>query len=136
MPTILVAMDSVAGHGLVRQLREQGLRVLVARSGVDVVSYLFPRGDSYSEAPNLMVLSAILPGYNGLSVLAGVRSFRWNTPVVMTWPTGEPWIHQEARRLGCAALLEEPASLDELTQAVFSALGHQRTQAEGQGSAA
>jgi hypothetical protein len=70
-----------------------------------------------------MILSALFPGYNGLSVLAGVRSFGWQTPVVMTWPSEEEWIPEEALRLGCAGLFEEPADWRDVAQAALSVLG-------------
>jgi DNA-binding response OmpR family regulator len=92
----------------VEELRGQPVRVLVARSGIEVVSYLFPRGDGHALRPTLMVLSATLPGYNGLSVLAGVRSLGWRTPVVMTWPASDEWVVDEALRLGCSGIFAEP----------------------------
>jgi CheY-like chemotaxis protein len=105
------------------ELRRHGLRVLVARSGIEVVSLLFPRGDAYALEPGLMVLSATLPGYNGLSVLAGVRSMGWRTPVVMTWPSSEAWVANEALRLGCSGLFEEPIDPKDLAATVLQITG-------------
>ena len=112
-PTILIALQ-YGSTAVVDELRRHDLTVLVASNGIEVVSHLFPRGDAYALRPSLLVLSATLPGYNGLSVLAGVRSMGWNTPVVMTWPSSEPWIADEAIRLGCSGLIEEPADPSEI----------------------
>lgn len=121
-PTILVALHG-GSSPLVQELRQHDLRVLVASSGVEVVSYLFPRGDAYSLKPSLMVLSASLPGYNGLSVLAGVRSMGWTTPVVMTWPSCDAWVANEALRLGCSGLFEEPYDPKKLAATVLQVAG-------------
>ena len=121
-PTILVALNTGSSF-LIEELRRQALRVLVARSGIEVVSYLFPRDDAYALKPTLMVLSATLPGYNGLSVLAGVRSMGWRTPVVMTWPSSDEWVVDEALRLGCSGLFEEPCNPKELVAKVMQIVG-------------
>lgn len=121
VPTVLVAVNG-ASQALADMIVGNDIRVLVANSGVDVVAHLFPRGDSYSEPPDLMVLSALLPGYNGLSVLAGVRSLGWPTPILLTWPPLEPWVCDEAVRLGCCGLFEEPISPRELAEAVLLVL--------------
>lgn len=98
-------------------LRSRGMRVAEARTGVEVVAHLFPRGTSYVE-PSLIVLSAQLPGYNGLSVLAGVRSLGRRTPTIMTWPEDEEWMALEAVRLGVAGLVREPATTSDLVVAI------------------
>ena len=121
-PTILVALNA-GNEPLVEELRRHAVRVLAARSGVEVVSYLFPRGDSYAIRPTLMVLSGTLPGYNGLSVLAGVRSMGWRTPVLMTWPSSHEWVADEALRLGCSGLFEEPCNSKELVAKVMEIIG-------------
>ncbi len=88
-----------------------------------MVSLLFPRGDAHALKPTLLVLSATLPGYNGLSVLAGVRSMGWSTPVVMTWPSSEAWVANEALRLGCSGIFEEPFDPKDLVATVLQVAG-------------
>jgi len=120
-PTIVVALNSATKDFSI-MLRNHGFRVLPARSGIEVVSHIFPRVNSYAE-PTLLVLSSILPGYNGLSVLAGVRSLGWRTPMLMTWSSQAEWMADEAIRLGVSALLAEPVNLDELAAETIRLLG-------------
>lgn len=120
-PRVVVAVGSRTSE-VATALRLSGVDAREARSGLDAVSLLFPRGDDRSHEPHAMVLSSVLPGYNGLSVLAGIRSLGWRTPVVMLFPNKSDWMLKEAGRLACNRLLREPVGTQEVCAALLSCL--------------
>lgn len=121
---VIVALGR-GSSGVARGLAGSGIDVRLASTGLQVVSSLWPRGDELSCPPSLMVLAAFLPGYNGLSILAGIRSLGWRTPVILSWPSLHPWIRDEAMRLGVVGLFEEPVDSEEVCTAIARELAGQ-----------
>lgn len=68
-------------------------------------------------AVDLIVSDVRMPGFSGLDVLSFLRQRDWATPVLLITAFGDEAVHQEAHRLGAAAVIDKPFELDELRHA-------------------
>ena len=62
-----------------------------------------------------------MPGCSGLDLLACLRHFDWNTPVILITAFGNAETHDQARRLGAFAVFDKPFDLADLETAVLNA---------------
>ncbi len=61
-----------------------------------------------------------MPGWNGLAVLQHLRREDWAMPFIVITAFGDEDTHQEASRLGAAAVFDKPFDVDDLRTAVFN----------------
>jgi len=97
-------------------LRREGHDVLEARDGAELLEAVAADIVAGGRGGFDLILSEQrLPGIPGLSVLAGLRSRRRDTPFILI--TGEARIKTEAQRL-CATVLDEPFDAETIRGAV------------------
>jgi CheY-like chemotaxis protein len=109
-PTILCAQDDRNLYEIhERALIEQGFRVLGVHDGDQALS------TTRDEAPDCVLIDAVLPKRDGFAVLKAIRSESRSTPVVLLC-TGRisPEFKKLAEQLGDVALLSKPVPLDQL----------------------
>ncbi len=116
-PTILVVEDE---PGIVdflqRGLQAEGFRVESTRDGIE------GERRALSESFDLVVLDMMLPGRDGLEVLASVRSSRPGLPVIVLTARGEIEDRVAGLEAGAVDYLVKPFSLAELVARVRAQL--------------
>ena len=120
--SVLVAEDdSDIRNMVVHGLRCDGYDVIEATDGAQLLdqvatSMLFGSHDP----PDVIVSDVRMPGFSGLTILAGLRSAGWMTPIILITAYGSEELRQEARELGATALIEKPFDVDDLRTAVMN----------------
>ena len=133
---ILVVEDDVEmGCLLGAVLRADGHDVVVARNGAEGVDHLLEswEGDDAAqercdaaesergpsrEKFDLIVSDFRMPGWTGLEILEMQVNAEPAVPTILITAFGAADLHQEARRLGAAAVLDKPFDLDRLRRLV------------------
>ena len=119
-PRILVAEDQAEMRVLLRRaLMRRGYDVVDAEDGPRLVQaiidgLLAPQ----TEVPDLIVTDVRMPGFSGLEVLARLRREGWTTPFILITAFGDAQLHQEAKALGAACVLNKPFAMEDLCAAV------------------
>lgn len=121
MTRLLVADDSETILLLFeRRLEREGYEVQTVRNGQEVLDAL----DATGEAPDVILLDAMMPGKSGLDVLRELRAAGNPTPVLMVSAHRQVEELGEAEALGAVACLTKPidwqallAKVEELTAA-------------------
>jgi CheY-like chemotaxis protein len=116
---VLVADDEPVLRLLLLHVLEQaGLRVLMARDGLEALERLGAAADEVS----LVLLDVNMPGRSGADLVAAVRGLRPDVPVVLM--SGQAWDEAAERFAGhaIAGFLEKPFRSDELLTLVRAAL--------------
>jgi DNA-binding response OmpR family regulator len=65
-----------------------------------------------------------MPGVTGLEVLEGTREYKEFPPMILITAFGDEETHDQARRLGAAAIFDKPFDIDELLAKVREILPH------------
>ena len=99
---------------LAEQLRSDGYEVSELRDGFQLLELLQEVRASPLRWPDAIVSDVRMPGHSGLEMLAALRRAGWTTPVVLITAFGDRWVHDQARQLGAAAVLDKPFDIDEL----------------------
>ncbi len=110
-PTLLVVDDTPANLGVVCDaLRQQGVRVLLAESGLAARQVLA------RTAPALVLLDMMMPGEDGLTFCAALRAdARWrDLPVIFLTAVDEPEQKVRAFALGAVDYVTKPVHVPEL----------------------
>jgi CheY-like chemotaxis protein len=119
---VLVAEDDPdIRHMVVTGLRCDGYEVVEANDGAQLLdrvasSMLFGE----AEPPDIIVSDVRMPGFSGLTVLSGLRSAGWTTPIILITAYGSEEVRKHAFDLGATALLEKPFDVDDLRTAVMN----------------
>jgi CheY-like chemotaxis protein len=101
-------------------LEEAGYRVIEVANGTDLRRRLIKPPDPRRDCtPEVVVSDIRLPGFTGIEILEQLRRSDWALPVILITAFGDDEIHQEARRLGAALLLDKPFDIEDLVQAVL-----------------
>jgi CheY-like chemotaxis protein len=103
-------------------LRADGFDVLEACDGRelhDMVRAMCPPG-ARMDLPDVIVSDVRMPGPSGLDGLSLLRQSTWAIPVIVITGFGDSAVHDEARRLGAAVVLDKPFDLDVLRTAVLA----------------
>ncbi|HYZ88369.1 MAG TPA: response regulator [Myxococcales bacterium] len=109
---LVVDDDAEIADTMAEVLGYEGYSVAVARDGVQALERI-PTFD-----PDVILLDLMMPRMNGFEVLERMRNERNTTPVVVVSANQG----YEARELQVAAKVRKPFSLDQLLDAVTSAL--------------
>ncbi len=119
-PRILLAEDDDALRELLAlSLRASGHLVVECRSGMDVVQRVSDFVLSHEPIEFDLVISDIrMPGVTGLEALECMRGFEGWPPTILITAFGNQATHEEARRLGAAAMFDKPFEIDDLLAAV------------------
>ncbi len=120
-PRALVAeADELLRARVAAALRDAGYEVVEAGDGFEALDAILAL--PWREAApgvDLVLAAADMPGYDGLEVLARLRSMGRPTPFILMDRGGHPATYREAARLGVDRILEDPSELEELTSAAF-----------------
>ena len=112
---IFVADDDAEMRALLsEQLRDDGHEVKEIRDGLQLLELLQDVLCSPLQWPDVIVTDVRMPGHSGLEMLAAMRRAGWTTPVVLITGFGDRWLHDHARQLGAAAVLDKPFDIEEL----------------------
>lgn len=124
-PRILLAEDDTELRQLLCSvLRRDGFEVLEARDGSELLALIGRQIASRGQQGfNLIVSDIRMPGFTGLSILAGLRRADWPTPVMLITAFGDSQTHREAQRLGAAAVFDKPFDVDDFRTAVINLIG-------------
>lgn len=118
-PRILLVDDDPSVLRLAQfNLEQDGFVVDVATDGQAALE-VFEAGEY-----DLLLLDLMMPGLNGLEVLARVRADeqRGDLPVFLLTARGNPEDREEAERLGASGYLRKPFDPEELTKILRGAL--------------
>jgi two-component system, OmpR family, response regulator len=108
MRILLIEDDKEAAAYLVKGLSESGHRVALAehgRVGLDMA-----RNDNYDA----MIVDRMLPGIDGLSIIASLRAAKNQTPVLVLSALGDVDERVKGLRAGCDDYLGKPFAFSEL----------------------
>lgn len=99
-----------------RELGDLGCPVLPLSDGYRLVEHMADALlDQRCDArPALIVADAVLPGCAGLSVLAGVRTLGWDTPVILVTALGDHRARDAAWTGGVSGIFVDPVDAREL----------------------
>src|SRR5690606_20754510 len=114
---LVVDDDEVVRTITVGLLANLGYRCRDSASGADALA------EVERQAPDLIVLDAVMPGMNGLEVLRRLRAAGSTVPGLLCSGYGEGGDIQAMHRLGLAGVLRKPFRYDELRRACARALG-------------
>lgn len=120
-PRVLLAEDDAEMRAVLRlRLTKRGYAVTVCCDGLDLLnhlgSFLIPRDEMPAEHEDFdLIISDIrMPGASGLEILDGVAASCKLPPVILITAFGDKQTHDEAFRLGAAAVFDKPFDLDDL----------------------
>jgi CheY-like chemotaxis protein len=118
---VLVAEDDDEMRRILREsLEEAGYGVIEVANGTDLRRRLIkPSDPGRGCTPEVVVSDIRLPGFTGIQILEQLRRSDWALPVILITAFGDDEIHQEAKRLGAALLLDKPFDIEDLVQAVL-----------------
>lgn len=118
---LLAEDDDEMRHILRESLVEAGYRVTDVANGSDLRRHLIrPSGPRSASTPDVVVSDIRLPGFTGIEVLEELRRSDWSLPVILITAFGDEAIHQEAKRLGAALVLDKPFDVEDLIEAVLA----------------
>jgi DNA-binding NtrC family response regulator len=118
---ILIVDDEPFNLDLLEQeLTDRGYEVERARSGTEALQ------KSESLRPDLVLLDYMMPGMNGLDVLAELRSGESDLPVIMMTAHGSIELAVQAMKLGAYDFVVKPFQPDHIVLTVEKALEHRR----------
>ncbi len=108
MRILLIEDDKEAAAYLVKGLSESGHRVELAehgRTGLEIA-----RRESFDA----MIIDRMLPGIDGLSIIAALRAAKNQTPVLVLSALGDVDERVKGLRAGCDDYLGKPFAFSEL----------------------
>jgi len=108
MRILLVEDDREAASYLVKGLTESGHRVALAEEGRDGLEM------ATQENFDAMIIDRMLPGIDGLSIVAALRAARNQTPVLVLSALGDVEDRVKGLRAGCDDYLSKPFAFVEL----------------------
>ena len=124
---ILLAEDDFEMRRLLaRVLRHAGVDLVEAASGDEALDRIADQLLEHDVAKDLAAFDLVIadirmPGCTGLDLLACLRHFDWNTPVILITAFGNAETHAQAKRLGAFAVFDKPFDLADLATAVLNA---------------
>ena len=123
---ILLAEDDDELRGVIaRTLREEGLSVVEASNGFDLLDRIeaaIAWGGRAHPPISLIISDVRMPGMTGIDVLSILRCAYWSTPVILMSAFADTTLRLEAHELGAAAVIAKPFDLEELMDSVRDAL--------------
>jgi len=117
---LLAEDDEEIRRALESLLSFDGYDVRAVDNGGELMDYLssWILGDT-DEAPADVIITDIrMPGFNGLSILEGLRARGWTLPVIVISAFADREIRERVQRLGGAVFLAKPFEPGDLERAV------------------
>jgi len=122
-PRVILAEDDREMRTMLAEsLRRDGYWVVEAADGCALEALIRSsfHATPLGEPVELIVTDVRMPGSSGLSALSAVREARWALPFIVITAYGDEATHEEARRLGAAAVFDKPFDLDDLRTAILN----------------
>ena len=116
---VLVAEDDPTMREMVSaRLRRDGCDVIEVGSGDEALCVMKVIAEHESSADDLalVIMDVRMPGLSGLEVVYLLRTWRWNTPILLMTAYPDPELLAEGRRLG-VPILAKPFRLSRLSEA-------------------
>lgn len=122
---VLLAEDDDEMRALLAQaLRKCGYDVTECEDGMELLLRLNPLLESNGEVEYDVIISDIyMPGLSGMEVMESLARKLRCPPIILITAFGDHEIHEKAKRLGVAAILDKPFEIEDLLTAVRAALG-------------
>jgi|ERR1700733_1029530 CheY-like chemotaxis protein len=130
-PHILLAEDTDEMRNVIAiRLRQQGYSVTECSDGAELLArlgvYLHPETvEQKSESPrkyDLVISDVRMPGVLGTSVVEGAAECPNFPPTILITGFGDHDMHEQARRVGVAAVLDKPFDMSDLLDKVRSVI--------------
>jgi DNA-binding response OmpR family regulator len=116
-PRILLAEDHQEMRDLMALLlRREGYQVIECMDGISLLSQLsdfFLPGEKH-EHFDLVISDIRMPGVTGMEILMGANENDDFPPMILITAFGDPKTHENAKRLGAAAIFDKPFDVDHL----------------------
>jgi CheY-like chemotaxis protein len=126
VPRILLAEDDYDMRKLLTwSLSKSGYEVIECPDGVHLLDHVrtfFPPAEP--EDLDLIISDIRMPGVTGLEVLEGTREYKEFPPMILITAFVDEETHDQARRLGAAAIFDKPFDIDELLAKVREIVPH------------
>jgi len=117
---LLAEDDPDIRHMMAIGLRCDGYKVVEVRDGAQLLERVASSMlEHEADPPDLIVSDVRMPGFSGLTILAGLRSAGWSTPVILVTAWASDELRDHARDLD-AAVIEKPFDVDDLRTAVMN----------------
>jgi two-component system, response regulator, stage 0 sporulation protein F len=139
-PHILLAEDADDLRSVVAlRLRQQGYSVTECSDGAELLARLrsYLRPDA-TETPSetgkydLVISDVRMPGVLGTSVVEGAADCPDFPPTILITGFGDDETHQQARRMGVAAVMDKPFDMSDLLEKVRTAIAARDPNHSGQ----
>jgi two-component system, response regulator, stage 0 sporulation protein F len=119
-PVALVADDDEELRVLLAAaLRREGFDVVEAGDGEELLEAVLGKApDHVRHSPDVIVSDVLMPKCTGLSALASLRQQKVDIPFVLVSASGDLETRQAGRRLGAAAVIEKPFTIQRLRDVI------------------
>jgi CheY-like chemotaxis protein len=113
---LLAEDDSEVRHGLSTILEQAGYRVEAVSNGSELLERLsaWVLGENPDKPTDIIITDVRMPGFNGFSVVEGLRAGGWNLPIVVISAFTDERLERRVRELGDVIFLPKPFDLAEL----------------------
>jgi CheY-like chemotaxis protein len=129
-PRVLLAEDDDdIRWGLAELLMKRRCVVFEAKNGTQLLDYLASSMllSKMRPIPDVIVSDIRMPGFNGLSILEGLRGAGWMTSFILLTAFGDTATRERALAMGATAFFDKPIDLDRLEEEVIRAARIERT---------
>lgn len=121
LKTVLIVDDEMGIRESLRMILKTEYRVLTASSGIEALKV------QEREQPDIVFLDILMPGMDGMRVLAELRRTTPDTPVVMLTATQTLRTAVEAMKLGAYDYLTKPFHVQEIKDLIQKAVAERQT---------
>lgn len=123
-PRVLLAEDDDEMRWIVAsRLRRCGYEVVECRDGLELADQLGIGQNGPALAVDLVISDIQMPYITGLEILRALLAVRTaHLPVILITSFGDSETHEEAQRLGAAAVVDKPFELSRLVDVVETVL--------------
>ncbi|MEZ4272172.1 MAG: response regulator [Myxococcota bacterium] len=118
---VLLAEDDYdIRESLSRLLEADGYEVLALSNGVELLDYLasWILDERQGSPADVIVTDIRMPGFNGLSIVEGLRAKGWLQPVIVMSAFGDDEIRHRVSRMGKATFFAKPFNPVELEKTI------------------
>jgi CheY-like chemotaxis protein len=117
---LLAEDDDEIRRALESLLSFDGYQVYAVENGGELMDYLsgWILGDTDDKPADVIITDIRMPGFNGLTILEGLRARGWKLPVIVISAFGDDEIRRRVQNLGDAVFLSKPFEPVDLERAV------------------
>jgi CheY-like chemotaxis protein len=108
---VLLAEDDIeVRHGLVAVLEHAGYQVEAVANGSELLNRLssWVLGEDPAMPTDIIITDVRMPGFNGFSVVEGLRAGGWNMPIVVISAFSDDRLERRVRELGDVVFVPKP----------------------------